>query len=183
VSAKDFRTWHGTCIAAVALARSNDTAKTAERFRPVAARHYGLPLTELAVWSGDTVRRDEDGFLYFISRNDEMIKTSGYRVSPTEVEEVVYAREHVAEAAALGVQHPALGQAIVVIAYPLEGSALTASDLLAACRPHLPAYMLPQKVVIATTALPRNPNGKIDRKLLSAQYENVFLDTAGGEPR
>ncbi|HEX8605619.1 MAG TPA: acyl-CoA ligase (AMP-forming), exosortase A system-associated, partial [Pseudoduganella sp.] len=115
--------------ALVSLGYWNDPGKTAERFRPVAPRHYGLPLTELAVWSGDTVRRDEDGFLYFISRNDEMIKTSGYRVSPTEVEEVVYAREHVAEAAALGVKHPTLGQAIVVVAYPRDGAALTASDL------------------------------------------------------
>ncbi len=164
--------------ALVSLGYWNDPAKTAERFKPIAARHYGLPLTELAVWSGDTVRKDEEGFLYFISRNDEMIKTSGYRVSPTEVEEVVYAREHVAEAAALGIKHPVLGQAIVVIAVPRDGVALTASDLLAACKPHLPAYMLPQKVIISTETLPRNPNGKIDRKLLSTQYENAFTEVA-----
>ncbi|WP_338769351.1 acyl-CoA ligase (AMP-forming), exosortase A system-associated [Massilia sp. METH4] len=162
--------------ALVSLGYWNDPAKTAERFKPVAPRHYGLPLAELAVWSGDTVRRDEEGFLYFISRNDEMIKTSGYRVSPTEVEEVVYAREHVAEAAAIGVKHPALGQAIVVIAFPREGAALSPNDLFAACKPHLPAYMLPQKVVVAQAPLPRNPNGKIDRKLLSTQYENVFME-------
>ena len=164
--------------ALVSLGYWNDPAKTAERFKPIGALHYGLPLPELAVWSGDTVRKDEEGFLYFISRNDEMIKTSGYRVSPTEVEEVVYARDQVAEAAALGVKHPALGQAIVVVALPRDGVALTASDLLAALKPHLPAYMLPQKVVIADASLPRNPNGKIDRKLLSAQYENVFGDGA-----
>ena len=164
--------------ALVSLGYWNDPAKTAERFKPIAPRHYGLPIIELAVWSGDTVRKDEDGFLYFISRNDEMIKTSGYRVSPTEVEEVVYARDQVAEAAALGVKHPSLGQAIVVVALPREGVALTASDLLAALKPHLPAYMLPQKVVIAAASLPRNPNGKIDRKLLSAQYENVFGEGA-----
>src|SRR5450830_1855908 len=164
--------------ALVSLGYWNDPAKTAERFKPIAARHYGLPLTELAVWSGDTVRKDEDGFLYFISRNDEMIKTSGYRVSPTEVEEVVYAREHVAEAAALGIKHPVLGQAIVVIAVPRDGVAMTASDLLAACKPHLPAYMLPQKVIISTETLPRNPNGKIDRKLLSTQCENAFTEAA-----
>jgi acyl-CoA synthetase (AMP-forming)/AMP-acid ligase II len=164
--------------ALVSLGYWNDPAKTAERFKPIGALHYGLPIPELAVWSGDTVRKDEEGFLYFISRNDEMIKTSGYRVSPTEVEEVVYAREQVAEAAAIGVKHPALGQAIVVIALPREGVPLSASDLLAACKPHLPAYMLPQKVVIAEAALPRNPNGKIDRKLLATQYENVFAEGA-----
>jgi acyl-CoA ligase (AMP-forming) (exosortase A-associated) len=160
--------------ALVSLGYWNDPAKTAERFKPWRSPQYGLPLVEMAVWSGDTVRRDADGFLYFISRSDEMIKTSGYRVSPTEVEEVVYAREHVAEAAAIGASHPTLGQAIVVIAHARAGTALTAADLLAALKPHLPAYMLPQKVVLADQPLPRNPNGKIDRKLLATQYAAVF---------
>jgi acyl-CoA ligase (AMP-forming) (exosortase A-associated) len=162
--------------ALVSLGYWNDPAKTSERFKPLVSVHKGLVLTEMAVWSGDTVRKDEDGFLYFISRNDEMIKTSGYRVSPSEVEEVVYAREHVAEAAAIGVSHPALGQAIVVIAFAREGAALSAAELLAACKPHLPAYMLPAKVVMSDTSLPRNPNGKIDRKLLSQQFEQTFME-------
>lgn len=162
--------------ALVSLGYWNDRAKTAERFKPVVSSHHGLPLTEMAVWSGDTVRKDEDGFLYFISRNDEMIKTSGYRVSPSEVEEVVYAREQVAEAAAIGVAHPALGQAIVVIAHAREGMPIDAAGLLAACKPHLPAYMLPAKVVMSDVSLPRNPNGKIDRKLLSLQFENIFME-------
>ena len=162
--------------ALVSLGYWNDPAKTAERFKPFVSVHKGLVLTEMAVWSGDTVRKDEDGFLYFISRNDEMIKTSGYRVSPSEVEEVIYARDHVAEAAAIGVSHPALGQAIVVIAFAKDGAALTAAELLAACKPHLPAYMLPAKVVMSDTSLPRNPNGKIDRKLLSQQFENTFME-------
>jgi acyl-coenzyme A synthetase/AMP-(fatty) acid ligase len=130
----------------------------------------------MAVWSGDTVRKDEDGFLYFISRNDEMIKTSGYRVSPSEVEEVIYAHADVAEAAALGVSHPALGQAIVVVALARAGSALSADALLAACKPQLPAYMLPARIVMAEASLPRNPNGKIDRKLLAQQFADVFAE-------
>ena len=164
--------------ALVSLGYWNDRAKTAERFKPVASNHHGLPLTEMAVWSGDTVRKDEEGFLYFISRNDEMIKTSGYRVSPSEVEEVVYAREQVAEAAAIGVAHPTLGQAIVVIAFAREGVAIDADALMAACKPHLPAYMLPARIVMSDTSLPRNPNGKIDRKLLSMQLENMFMEPA-----
>ncbi len=164
--------------ALVSLGYWNDAAKTAERFKPLGSQQAGLMLTEMAVWSGDTVRRDEDGFLYFISRDDEMIKTSGYRVSPTEVEEVVYAREHVAEAAALGVSHPVLGQAIVVIAYARPGASLSAAELLAACKPHLPAYMLPQKIIMSPDSLPRNPNGKIDRKLLSTQLAQVFNESS-----
>lgn len=162
--------------ALVSMGYWNDPARTAERFRPLAARHAGLPLQELAVWSGDTVRRDEDGFLYFVSRSDEMIKTSGYRVSPSEVEEVIYAQDAVAEAAAIGVPHPSLGQAIVVVASPKEGKAISAAELLAACKPRLPAYMLPQKIVMMDGTLPRNPNGKIDRKLLGAEYAGVFQE-------
>ena len=159
--------------ALVSLGYWNDAAKTAERFKPfVQPGGAGLTLPEWAVWSGDTVRRDAEGFLYFISRTDEMIKTSGYRVSPTEVEEVVYARGGVLEAAAIGAPHPALGQAIVVIAQAAADA--TAESLLAAIKPHLPAYMLPQRVVLADAPLPRNPNGKIDRKLLSLQYAGCF---------
>ncbi|MGH8641755.1 MAG: acyl-CoA ligase (AMP-forming), exosortase A system-associated, partial [Burkholderiales bacterium] len=99
--------------ALVSLGYWNDPQKTAERFKPAPGQPNGLVMPEIAVWSGDTVRRDEEGFLYFISRRDEMIKTSGYRVSPTEVEEVVYATGLVGEAAALGIAHPVLGQAIV----------------------------------------------------------------------
>ena len=91
--------------ALVSLGYWNDPERTAERFRPAPGQDPALPLTELAVWSGDTVRRDEDGFLYFVGRKDEMIKTSGYRVSPTEVEEVVYASGTVSEAVAIGVPH------------------------------------------------------------------------------
>jgi acyl-CoA synthetase (AMP-forming)/AMP-acid ligase II len=83
--------------ALVALGYWNDPAKTAERFRPAPGQPAGLPLTEMAVWSGDTVRMDQEGYLYFIGRSDDMIKTSGYRVSPTEVEEAVYATGLVAK--------------------------------------------------------------------------------------
>jgi acyl-CoA ligase (AMP-forming) (exosortase A-associated) len=162
--------------ALVSMGYWNDPAKTAERFKPVLSHHQGLPMPEMAVWSGDTVRKDEEGFLYFISRNDEMIKTSGYRVSPTEVEEVIYGREHVGEAAAIGVPHPSLGQAIVAVVSAKEGKQLDADALLAACKPHLPAYMLPGRIVIREGSLPRNPNGKIDRKLLGTQLQNIFTD-------
>ncbi|TFW30671.1 acyl-CoA ligase (AMP-forming), exosortase A system-associated [Massilia horti] len=165
--------------ALVSMGYWNDAAKTAERFKPFVSIHHGLMLTEMAVWSGDTVRRDEEGFLYFITRKDEMIKTSGYRVSPSEVEEAVYAHPDVVEAAALGVAHPALGQAIVVVALARAGSELSADALLAACKPRLPAYMLPARIVMAEASLPRNPNGKIDRKLLGQQFADAFP----GEPQ
>src|SRR5262249_9132855 len=104
--------------ALVGLGYWNDPEKTAERYKPLPGRERGLVLPEIAVFSGDSVRYDEEGFLYFIGRRDEMIKTSGYRVSPTEIEEVIYASQQVGECAAFGIAHPALGQAIVLVATP-----------------------------------------------------------------
>ena len=149
----------------------NDPAKTAERYKLLPGRLGGLTLPEHAVFSGDTVKRDAEGFLYFVGRRDEMMKTSGYRVSPTEVEEVLYATKLVGECVAFGVDHPALGQAIQVIATPAAGAAaLDVPALLAQCRQHMPAYMVPAGVEPAVGPLPRNPNGKIDRKLLAAEW-------------
>jgi acyl-CoA ligase (AMP-forming) (exosortase A-associated) len=163
--------------ALVALGYWNDIEKTAERFKPLPAalrpHEAGLTLPEIAVFSGDTVREDEEGFLYFIGRRDEMIKTSGYRVSPTEIEEVLYATGLVAEAAAFGVPHPTLGHGIVVIVTPASEVALEKAALVAACRERLPLYMVPHTFDIRTGPLPRNANGKIDRKLLAASLASL----------
>ena len=161
--------------ALVGMGYWNDAEKTAERYRPLpaglAGREGGLQLPEIAVFSGDTVRRDADGFLYFVGRRDEMIKTSGYRVSPTEVEEVLYATRLVGECAAFGVEHPTLGQAIQVVATPPVGAAaLDEAELLGECRARMPGYMVPVSIHVVTGPLPRNPNGKIDRKLLTTEW-------------
>ena len=161
----------------VALGYWNDPIKTAERFRPAPGQNPGLPLPELAVWSGDTVRIDEDGFLYFIGRKDDMIKTSGYRVSPTEVEEVLYSSGQAAEAAALGIPHPTLGQAIVAVVKPLRDD-FNENRLIAHCKQHLPNFMVPLQIVIRLTDLPRNPNGKIGRKALVEELRNLFPESA-----
>jgi acyl-CoA ligase (AMP-forming) (exosortase A-associated) len=164
--------------ALVSMGYWNDIEKTAERFKPAPGRLTGLTTPELAVWSGDTVRIDEEGFLYFISRRDEMIKTSGYRVSPTEVEEVIYATKLAGEAAALGITHPVLGQAIVVVATARDGAELDSKELLAQCRQRLPAFMVPARIIERQGSLPRNPNGKIDRKALAEQLQGLFTDAA-----
>lgn len=163
--------------ALVAMGYWNDPEKTKERFRPVPNQTPGLVIPELAVWSGDTVRMDEEGFLYFVSRRDEMIKTSGYRVSPTEVEEAVYATGLVGETVAFGVPHPALGEAIVVVATAPAAGAVDADALIRAIKLQVPPYMVPHKV-LERASLPRNPNGKIDRKLLSQEVRALF-DTGG----
>jgi len=159
--------------ALVSLGYWNDPAKTAERFKPAPGQDPALPLTEMAVWSGDTVRMDEEGYLYFIGRSDDMIKVSGYRVSPNEVEEAVHASGLVLETVAFGVPHPQLGQAIVLLALAKE-SDLDAKALLKECQRRLPAWMVPAHIALAGEPFPRNPNGKIDRKTLRLAYSTMF---------
>ena len=154
--------------ALVAMGYWNDPERTAERFKPAPGRDYGLGDSELAVWSGDLVVADDDGFLYFVSRADEMIKTSGYRVSPTEIEEVAYDTGLVGGAVALGVDDPVLGQRIVLVVSPANGNGLTSEALLARLKRELPLYMLPKEVVVRPD-LPRSPNDKFDRNLLRTQ--------------
>jgi acyl-coenzyme A synthetase/AMP-(fatty) acid ligase len=158
--------------ALVALGYWGDKDKTDIRFRPAPGQPDGLPNPEIAVWSGDQVRRDADGYLYFIGRNDEMIKTSGYRVSPGEIEEVVFGMAGVKQAVAFGAAHPQLGSGIVLVVQTLSASP-DIDAVLAHCRVHLPMFMLPGHVEIVAE-LPRNPNGKIDRKSLSTQFARVF---------
>ena len=157
----------------VSMGYWNDAEKTAKCFRPL-SRQSGLTIPEIAVWSGDTVRMDEEGYLYFIGRCDDMIKTSGYRVSPTEIEEILYATECVAEAAAIGVPHPTLGQAIIVVVVPLEGVDLDPEALLSTCKRHLPAFMVPSLIKLRQGHLLRNPNGKIDRKSIAQEFLDIF---------
>ena len=163
--------------ALVGMGYWGDAEKTAERYKPlpagVAARNLSLQLPEIAVFSGDNVRRDAEGFLYFIGRRDEMMKTSGYRVSPTEVEEVLYSTKLVGECVAFGVEHPSLGQAIQVIATAPDGSvAVELDQLMGLCRQRMPAYMVPAGIEPMAGPLPRNPNGKIDRKLLATRWRD-----------
>jgi acyl-coenzyme A synthetase/AMP-(fatty) acid ligase len=161
--------------ALVGLGYWNDAQRTAERYKPLnmvaLGRQSGMQLPEFAVFSGDTVRMDAEGFLYFLGRRDEMMKISGYRVSPTEVEEVLYASQMVAECVAFGVEHSTWGQAIQVIAVAPQGKTpLDVDALLSMCRSRLPAYMVPVAVDVEVKPLPRNANGKIDRHLISSQW-------------
>jgi acyl-CoA synthetase (AMP-forming)/AMP-acid ligase II len=165
----------------VSLGYWNDPERTSERFKPAPGRPGELVMPEMAVWSGDTVRLDEEGFLYFVGRRDGMIKTSGYRVSPTEIENVLYASGFVKEAVAIGVPHPTIGQAVVVIATPPAGKTLDQEAVIEACRRNLPAYMVPQKLV-ERPDIARNANGKIDRKQLAEELGWLFGVDSEGRP-
>jgi acyl-CoA synthetase (AMP-forming)/AMP-acid ligase II len=154
--------------ALVTLGYWGDPEKSAKRYKPVPARELGLCLPEMAVWSGDLVVRDKEGFLYFVGRNDEMIKTSGYRVSPTEIEEVAYSSPPVGDAVALGVEDPKLGQHIVLFVSPTEGQQIDSRALLSEFTNQVPLYMVPKRIIVRPS-LPRSPNGKFDRNLLKTE--------------
>lgn len=157
----------------VAMGYWNAPEKTAERFKPTPDQLKELPLTEIAVWSGDQVTMNEEGYLFFVGRKDDMLKTSGYRVSPTEIEEIFYNSDLVNEAAAIGIPHETLGQAIIVIVSITNINQFDETSLLNLCRSELANFMVPAKI-IALEKLPKNPNGKIDRNLLTKQYKNIL---------
>lgn len=146
-----------------------DPERTTERFRPAPP---SATMGSIAVYSGDTVRRDAEGFLYFVGRTDEMIKTSGNRVSPTEIEEAAYATGVVGEAAAFGVPDERLGQTVLLFATPAAGLTPGAAEarLRSAMAAAVPAYMVPKQIVWRAE-LPRNANGKLDRTSLRAELE------------
>jgi acyl-CoA ligase (AMP-forming) (exosortase A-associated) len=151
--------------ALVSLGYWNDPERTTARFRPAPGRPAGIKTEELAVFSGDTVVRDDEGFLYFVGRKDEMIKTSGYRVSPVEIEEVIYDTGMVRDAVAFGVEDETLGQAVIIAVSPMPGATLNDAALLAELKKQLPLYMVPRQIIIRDE-LPKSPNGKFDRNLL-----------------
>jgi acyl-CoA ligase (AMP-forming) (exosortase A-associated) len=138
--------------------------RTAERFRPApSGSRYG----GTAVWSGDRVVRGKDGLIRFHGRDDAMIKVSGNRVSPTEIEEAALASGAVVDAIAIGVPDERLGQAILLVAVATgEGAEDRLRRFLVA---ELPAYMQPREIVWRE-ALPLSANGKVDRAALMEQF-------------
>ncbi|NVK22034.1 MAG: acyl-CoA ligase (AMP-forming), exosortase A system-associated [Kangiellaceae bacterium] len=153
----------------VSLGYWNAPDKTAIRFKPIAGRDDYLP--ELAVWSGDTVKRDNEGYLYFIGRKDDMIKCSGYRISPSELEDSLYLLDGVAEVAAIGVSDEQLGQAVMLIIKRDNGKSTSLDEQMIKkyCQQNLPNFMQP-KYIEFIEQLPRNPNGKVDRKQLMQRF-------------
>lgn len=132
---------------------------TAERYRP------GPTPGERILYSGDLFKMDEQGYLYFISRKDDIIKSRGEKVSPKEIENVLYGIEGVVEAAVIGVPDPILGQAIKAFVV-LDNVALTKKDILRHCRAHLEDLMVPQHVEFRSS-LPKTGSGKIKKTGLS----------------
>lgn len=121
---------------------------------------------EKVLYSGDLFRADEEGYLYFIGRKDDIIKTRGEKVSPREVEDVIYRLEGVAEVAVIGVPDPVLGSSIKAVLTLRPGAEVTAKDVLRHCSTRLEDFMVPKHVEIRDS-LPKTESGKISKRLIA----------------
>ena len=138
--------------------RPEDTARV---LRPNPLLPPEMGDCEKVCYSGDIVKMDEDGFLYFIGRRDTMIKSSGFRISSTEVEEVLFQSGKVRGAAVIGIPDENLGQTIKAFVVPKDGHVLDADSLLGYCAEKMPRYMIP-KTIEVLNELPKTPSGKVD---------------------
>ncbi|WDF71876.1 acyl-CoA ligase (AMP-forming), exosortase A system-associated [Novosphingobium sp. KACC 22771] len=147
------------CGPLVAKGYWQDAARTAERYKPAP---QGSVYGGMAVWSGDRVRRDGAGLLYFVGRRDAMIKTAGNRISPQEIEDAAIATGLAAEAVALGLPDERLGQAVHLVVRAAPGADQAREALPQRLKADLPNFMQPS-VIHWKEAMPISPNGKLDR--------------------
>lgn len=131
--------------------------ETSERLKP--GRHPW----ERVLHTGDLFRLDEEGYLYFVSRKDDIIKSRGEKVSPKEVEAVLYEVDDVTEAAVVGVPDSILGEAIKAYIVLKPDSAKTEKEILAHCRRNLEDFMIPSEIIMLSS-LPKTSTGKITKK-------------------
>ena len=122
---------------------------------------------EKVLYTGDLFYADEEGYLYFVGRKDDIIKTRGEKVSPREVEDVIYALDGVAEVAVIGVPDPVLGSAIRAVVTLRPGAQLTKQEVLCHCAAKLEDFMVP-KIVEFHSSLPKTESGKISKRAIAA---------------
>jgi amino acid adenylation domain-containing protein len=139
----------------------NDPEMTASRLRP------GRWPWERVLASGDLFRSDDEGYLYFVGRRDDLIKSGAEKVVPREIEEVLHAAAGVRDAVVIGIADPLLGQAVHAHVSPQPNSSLDEAALRRHCAEHLEDYKVPRRIFVHQE-LPRTSNGKIDRRALSS---------------
>jgi len=156
----------------------NEPDLTAARFRPNPMQPPEVPNREIVVYSGDYVRVDGEGFLYFVGRKDEMIKTASNRVSPTEVEEVIYSSGKIQDVIVMGIPHEIYGQVIKAIMVARPDVIVGEDEIREHCRNLLPPYMVPSELELRAE-LPRNANGKLDRSSVKKEVLNALETKIG----
>jgi len=137
----------------------NSQEETALRFRPGSSRGDAM------LYTGDLFKKDEEGFLYFVARKDDLIKTKGERVSPKEIENTLCELNGVAEAAVIGVPDDIFGQAIKAIIVLKKNTGITEKAIMKYCMNNLESFMIP-KYLEFRKSFPKSPSGKVDKKQL-----------------
>ncbi len=137
--------------------------------RPHPFPNSGGSQSDRVCYSGDLVRRDNEGYLYFVGRRDNQIKSSGFRISPTEVEDVITKMENITQSAVIGVPDDVLGQHLVAFVIAAEGAGTDPEDVITHCAGMLPRHMIPKRVEIVTD-LPSTSSGKVDYPALREHF-------------
>ncbi|MEM8948030.1 MAG: AMP-binding protein, partial [Pseudomonadota bacterium] len=146
--------------------RPEDTARVLRR-NPLIPADQGA---DIVCYSGDLAMQDEDGFFYFVGRNDAMIKSVGNRISPTEVEEVLMATGQFSQVAVIGLPDPIAGQRVHAVAVGAAGDGADTAKALKSASDTLPGYMVPREIELVGS-LPLSQNGKVDYKALVAERQ------------
>lgn len=147
----------GDCIMAGYWNNPLETAKVLKRGR---------------LFTGDLATVDDEGFIYIVGRQSDMIKSGSYRIHPVEIEEVLHSHPGVLESAVVGVRDPILGESITAFIVTRDGCRVSSSEIARFARRFLPNYKLPRKVVFVE-ALPKTSSGKIKRPALKHQAAGV----------
>jgi acyl-CoA synthetase (AMP-forming)/AMP-acid ligase II len=137
----------------------DDPVATNKRYKLGPSQHDRL------CYTGDLFKMDEEGYLYFVSRTDDIIKTKGEKVAPKEVESILYSMDEVEETAVIGIPDPILGEAVKAFIVP-KTDTMTVKEVLLYCREHLEDFMVP-KTVQFCKSLPKTPSGKVKKTVLS----------------
>ncbi len=172
----------------VSLGYWKDQEKTNAVFRNNPLQCFELPVTEKVVYSGDYVLADDEGYLYYVGRKDEMIKSSGFRISPTEIEDCFYSTRKVKEAFAFGTLDQKAGQKIIVAVTLRKGYSCSPDELLDDISSVVPSFMKPSRIFIFDT-FPRMANGKVDRVQIKHDVSKTISEcpatplASGGNPK
>lgn len=150
---------------------------TARVLRPHPFAPPGSNSAVKVCYSGDLVKTDDDGYLYFVGRRDNLIKSSGFRISPTEVEAALCRHTGIREAAVVGIPDELLGQSIKAYVVAVDGTELEEDEIIALASEVMPRYMVPKSVEILEQ-LPKTSSGKIDYPTLRKRAEQTSLDPA-----
>jgi acyl-CoA ligase (AMP-forming) (exosortase A-associated) len=155
----------------ISLGYWRDPEATARRFRPYPFQQGTEGQQEIVVYSGDFVKTDEEGFLYFIGRKDQMIKSRGMRVSPEEIEEYLFSSELLSHAVAFAIPHDDIETVIVAAVVPKDQAKFSSEQLLRYCKREMPDYMQP-RVIWPREHFPMTSSGKPDR----VKIKEIFLE-------